>query len=230
MTEYQYHYRKRKALGICTHCGRNDAEPGHVECQKCLVKHRVREQKRRDSDREAFREHARERMRQRKAEARANGLCSRCCNASADKGHKTCWRCRANNNDGKLQKRSDAQKARAKENAKARRERLIAAHICTRCGERPARERFKDCGICAAKVNRRRRELKYQRGQAIPAYMRGDGTYCKRCYKPKCNGEKLCDECRDKARKSIAIANEANSIHGGWGTLDFRKIKYEVKT
>lgn len=25
------------------------------------------------------------------------------------------------------------------------------------------------------------------------------------------------------------IANEANSIHGGWGTLDFRKIKYEVK-
>ena len=42
-------------------------------------------------------------------------------------------------------------------------------------------------------------------------------------------GEKLCDECRDKARKSIAIANEANSIHGGWGTLDFRKIKYEVR-
>lgn len=60
--------------------------------------------------------------------------------------------------------------------------------------------------------------------------MRGDGTYCKMCCKPKCNGEKLCDECRDKARKSIAIANEANSIHGGWEPLDFRKIKYEVKT
>ena len=230
MTEYQYHYRKRKALGICTHCGKNDAEPGHVECKKCRVKHNLREQKRRDSDREAFREHAWERMCQRKAEARENGLCSRCCNVPADKGYKTCWRCRMNSRRVKTYAMSDEQKRRKAELTKARRQKLVEEHICVRCGKRPAREKFKDCGICAAKVNRRRRELKHQRGQSIPAYMRGDGTYCKMCCKPKCNGEKLCDECRDKARKSIAIANEANSIHGGWGTLDFRKIKYEVKS
>lgn len=229
MNDSQFYYNKYKALGLCTKCGKNEAAPERTMCKKCLAKKAARAKAARDKDRTVARAYNNEYHRQRKAKAIAEGMCSKCFHEPADKGYKTCWRCRANGNDGKPKKRSDAQKARAKENAKARRERLVAAHICIRCGKRPAREKFKDCGICAAKVNRRRRELKYQRGQAIPAYMRGDGTYCKMCCKPKCNGEKLCDECRDKARKSIAKVNEANSIHGGWGTLDFRKIKYEVK-
>lgn len=230
MTESQYIYHRRKKHGLCTHCGKRKAAPDHVECETCLKVKRARQNRYYTANKSEIRARESQKRIERKAEAIKTGMCSRCFIRPADKGYKTCWRCRANSNDGKLRKRSDEQKARAKENAKARREKRIAAHICVRCGKRPAREKFKDCGICAAKVNRRRRELKYQRGQAIPAYMRGDGTYCKMCCKPKCNGEKLCNECRDKARKSIAIANEANSIHGGWGTLDFRKIKYEVKT
>lgn len=229
MTESYFIYHQRKARGLCTHCGTRKAAPDHVECEVCLKVKRARQNRYYAANKSEIRTRESQRRIERKAEAIKTGMCSSCFIRPADKGYITCWRCRANNNDGKVQKRSDAQKARAKENAKARRERLIAAHICVRCGKRPARERFKDCGICAAKVNRRRRELRHQRGQAVPAYMRGDGKYCKMCCKPKCNGEKLCNECRDKARKSIAIANEANSIHGGWGTLDFRKIKYEVK-
>lgn len=230
MTESQYAYQQRKQRGVCTHCGARPPVPDHVECNICIRKKNAREKRYYEANKSEIRVREKQRYEERRAEAIKAGMCSRCFIRPADKGYKTCWRCRANNNDGKPRKRSDEQKARAKENAKARRERLVAAHICIRCGKRPARERFKDCGICAAKVNRRRRELKYQRGQAIPAYMRGDGEYCKMCCKPKCNGEKLCDECRDKARKSIAIANKANSIHGGWRTLDFRKIKYEVKS
>lgn len=229
MTESQYIYHRRKKHGLCTHCGANPPEPDHVECRKCLLKKKERSHIRYEAKKADILAKERSRRIERKAEAIKTGMCSRCFIRPADKGYITCWRCRANNNDGKPYKRSDAQKARAKENAKARREMLVAAHICIRCGKRPARERFQTCGICAAKVNRRRRELRYQRGQAIPTYMRGDGTYCKMCCKPKCNGEKLCGECRDTARKSITKANEANSIHGGWGTLDFRKIKYEVK-
>ena len=143
MTEYQYQYHKRKALGICTHCGRNEAEPGHVECKKCRIKHQLCEQKRRDSDREAFRKYRRERMRQRKVEARANGLCPRCCKEPADKGYKTCWRCRANNR-GAIRYRvmSDEQKQRKAELAKARRKQRIEEHICVRCGKRPARDGY----------------------------------------------------------------------------------------
>lgn len=229
MTESQYVYRQRKEREVCTHCGSRPPVPNHVECEICLKAKNIRQRRYYAANKSEISARESQKRIERKAEAIKTGMCSRCFIRPADKGYKTCWRCRANNNDGKPRKRSELQKAKAKENAKARRERRIAAHICIRCGKRPARERFKDCGICAAKVNRRRRELRYQRGQSIPTYMRGNGIYCKMCCKPKCNGEKLCDECRDKARKSIAKANEANSIHGGWGTLDFRKIKYEVK-
>ena len=230
MTESQYIYHRRKKHGLCTHCGKRKAAPDHVECETCLKVKRARQNRYYTANKSEIRARESQKRIERKAEAIKTGMCSRCFIRPADKGYITCWRCRANNNDGKPYKRSDAQKARAKENAKARRKRLTAAHICVSCGKRPAQTGGKECRICRIRCNNRRRELRYQRGQAIPHYMRGDGTYCKMCCKPKCNGEKLCDECRDKARKSIAIANEANSIHGGWGTLDFRKIKYEVKT
>lgn len=223
MTEYQYHYRKRKALGICTHCGRNDAEPGHVECKKCRVKHNLREQKRRDSDREAFREHARERMRQRKAEARENGLCSRCCNAPADKGHKTCWRCRMNSRRVKTYAMSDEQKRRKAELKKARRQKLVEEHICVRCGKRPARDGYTECALCADKCNRRRREKAHERG-VIPREMGGNGLYCRRCFKPKCRGERICPDCLDKLREQGRALNSFNKAHGYKCSQRFREL------
>jgi len=223
VTEYQYQYRKRKALGICTHCGRNDAEPGRVECKKCLAKHKLQEQKRRDSDREAFRKHARERMRQRKAEARANGLCSRCCKEPADKGYKTCWRCRANNR-GTIRHRvmSDEQKQRNAELAKARKEERIEKHICVRCGKRPAQEGGKECRICRAKINTKRREKAHERG-VIPREMGGDGLYCRRCFKPKCHGERICPDCADKLREQGRQLYDWNKAHGWKCSRRFRE-------
>lgn len=240
MTESQYIYHRRKKHGLCTHCGANPPEPDHVECRKCLLKKKERSHIRYEAKKADILAKERSRRIERKAEAIKTGMCSRCFIRPADKGYKTCWRCRANNNDGKSYKRSDAQKARAKENAKVRRERLVAAHICIRCGKRPAREKFKDCEICATKVNRRRRELRHQREQAIPAYMRGDGTYCKVCCKPKCNGEKVCPDCMKRLREQVQKLHEHNKAHGYEGSRTFRalnnahykarKIKYEVKT
>ncbi len=230
MTNYQYHYRKHKALGICTHCGRNDAEPGRVECKKCLVKHKLREQKRRDSDREAFRKHERERMRQRKAEARANGLCSRCCKEPANKGYKTCWRCRMNSRRVKTYAMSDEQRQCKAELTKARRQKRIEEHICVRCGKRPARDGYTECALCADKYNRRRREKAHERG-VIPREMGGNGLYCRRCFKPKCHGERICPDCMDKLREQGRQLNEWNKAHGWECSRRFReKNNYHFTT
>lgn len=222
MTKYQYYYHKRKALGICTHCGRNDAEPGRVECKKCLVKHNLREQKRRDRDRETFREQARERMRQRKAEARANGLCPRCCKEPADKGFKTCWRCRANYHRTTTYVMSDTQKQRAAELTKARRQKLVEEHICVRCGKRPARDGYTECALCADKCNRRRREKAHERG-VIPRKMGGNGLYCGRCFKPKCHGERICPDCLDKLREQGRRLTDWNKANGWKCSRRFRE-------
>lgn len=222
MTEYQYQYRKRKALGICTHCGRNEAEPGHVECKKCRIKHQLREQKRRDRDVEAFRKHAREYVRQRKAEARVNGLCSRCCKEPADKGYKTCWRCRINSRRVKTYAMSDEEKQRKAELTKARRQKLVEEHICVRCEKRPARDGYTECALCADKCNRRRREKAHERG-VIPREMGGDGLYCRRCFKPKCRGERICSDCMDKLREQGRQLYDWNKSNGWECSRRFRE-------
>lgn len=224
MTEYQYQYRKHKALGLCTHCGKNDAEPGHVECKKCLVKHKLCERKRRDSDREAFRKYRSERRRQRKAEARAKGLCSRCYKEPADKDYKTCWRCRANgrNRPRYYYTLSEEQKQRNAELAKARRQKRIEEHICARCGKRPARDGYTECALCADKYNRRRREKAHERG-VVPREMGGNGLYCRRCFKPKCHGERICPDCLDELREEGRRLNDWNKAHGWKCSRRFRE-------
>lgn len=226
MTESQFAYQQRKQRGVCTHCGARPPVPDHVECENCIRKKNARQKRYYEANKSEIRVREKQKREERRAEAIKTGMCSRCFIRPADKGYKTCWRCRANGNGDvkKPRKATPEEIAKKTAAAKVRRQKRIAEHVCVRCGKRPAQAGIKECRTCRAKINARRRELKYQRGQAIPHYMRGDGTYCKMCCKPKCNGEKLCNECREKARKSIAIANEVNSIHGGWGTLDFRRI------
>lgn len=222
MTEGWYYYHKRKERGLCTHCGASPPVPDHVECEKCLKKKQQRMKIRYEAKHTEIREKARERMRQRKAEARKNGLCSRCCKEPADKGYKTCWRCRMNSRRVKTYVMSDTQKQRAAELKKARNQRRIEEHICVRCGKRPARERFKDCGICADKCNRRRREKAHERG-VIPREMGGNGVYCRRCFKPKCHGERICPDCADKLRKQGRELNDWNKANGWKCSRQFRE-------
>ena len=175
--------------------------------------------------REAFRKYRRERMRQRKAEARASGLCSRCCKEPADKGYKTCWRCRANGRDRPRYYYilSDEQKQRNAELTKARREERIEKHICVRCGKRPARNGYTECALCADKCNRRRREKAREHG-VIPREMGGNGLYCRRCFKPKCHGERICPDCLDKLHEQGKALNSFNKAHGYKCSQRFRKL------
>lgn len=227
MTESKYYYNKYKALGLCVKCGRNEAAPERTMCKKCLAKKAARAKAKRDEDRTAARAYNSEYYRKKRAEAEASGKCTVCFKEPADKGYKTCWRCRANSRRIKPYVFSDEQKQRNAELRKTRRQKNIEEHICVSCAKRPAMKGNQKCKLCAAKHNRNRRQKKHELGLCIPHDMRGDGLHCARCCRPVCNGEKICPDCMDKLREQAQRLNEYNRVHGFKCSERFREMNAE---
>jgi hypothetical protein len=232
MTQSQYYYQKNKSLGLCTKCGKSPlAETSRTLCEDCLKKVRLYVKKRYAESaevRDRRRETSKAWRTRKRAKAISAGICTNCYKEPADSGYNTCWRCRANARDQKKAP-SDEQKSRRNTLNKARRERLIAAGTCKTCAKRPVQNGRKECSVCLARYRERKKERAHETGKALPHDMRGDGTYCYQCCKPKCNGEKLCTECYEKACQNLAKARKRKSVSGGWKTLNFKKIEYEVK-
>lgn len=203
MTESAFRYYKRKCNGLCTHCGRVPPVPGAVECEQCQEKKRQRQHRRYEKNKTEINRQNYTWTKAKRAWAAENGMCTKCFHEPAEKGYRTCWRCRANGRSYNVYKpRTDEEKARDAAYYKQRRGKRIAEGVCVRCGKRQAKEDIQSCGICQAKYNRLRRESAHKAG-VLPQHMRGDGLYCFRCCKPVCNGEKLCAECYENARAQM---------------------------
>lgn len=227
MTESQYYYNKYKSLGLCSKCGRNEAAPERTMCKKCLAKKAARAKAARDKDRTAARAYNNEYYRQKKAKAIAEGMCSKCFHEPADKGYKTCWRCRANDRKVVRYELSAEQKQKAIDRKKQINAERIAAHVCINCGKRPPMKGKQKCKLCAARHNRNRRQKRHELGLCIPHDMRGDGLHCARCCKPVCNGERICPDCMDKLREQAKRLNEYNREHNFECSETFRKTNAE---
>ena len=227
MTESQYYYNKYKSLGLCTKCGKNEAAPERTMCRECLDKKAAKTRESRDKDRAALHEYQRDWYRRKKAQAIASGMCSKCFREPADKGYKTCWRCRANSRKTTRYELSAEQKQKAIDRKKRINAERIAAHICINCGKRPSMKGKQKCKLCAARHNRNRRQKKHKLGLCIPWDMRGDGTFCKRCCKPVCHGEKICPDCTNKLRELGKQLNDYNRASGFKASETFRQMNAE---
>lgn len=147
-----------------------------------------------------------------------NGICVRCMHEKAEKGYTMCRMCRLNYNDyhrvwQNQHEVTEERRQQNKESAQRRTERLHEQGLCFRCGKRPAAGtgKYSQCKICRERAARQKREREQKRGQ-IPTQLRGDGTYCLRCCKPLCNGQKLCPDCYQKAVANALKAAEASKL------------------
>ena len=227
MTESQFYYNKYKTLGLCVKCGKNEAAPERTMCKKCLAKKAAKAKAKRDKDRAALHEYQRDYYQRKKAQAIADGMCSKCFHEPADKGYKTCWRCRANNRRTVRYELSAEQKQKAIDRKKQINAERIAAHICINCGKRPPMKGKQKCKLCAARHNRNRRQKRHELGLCIPHDMRGDGTFCKRCCKPICHGEKICPDCMGKLRELGKQLNDYNRANNFKASETFRQMNAE---
>lgn len=163
-----------------------------------------------------------------------HGICTRCHEEPVKYGHSMCWRCLANRRDyDKIryheQGRSDKWKNQVRESAKARKASRESAGLCVQCGKSAPMDGIKTCETCTERNRQRLRQRRAMHG-SIPAACRGDGLFCHRCCKPKCNGEKMCAECREDAAKSAAYARQF--VTGGWKKqrIEFGRRKTNGKT
>ena len=89
--QYKERYRWYKEMGICTTCGREWVEPGHVRCKACEAKIKAYHDR--------SREKRMERARARRQERINAGLCTECGRRKAVDGKRMCQRCRDMRND-----------------------------------------------------------------------------------------------------------------------------------
>lgn len=145
---------------------------------------------------------------------KAHNLCPRCGREPPMKDHVLCWACNANNNDsGKVYYEKHKTTKNRLPEIKVMKDKLHEKRreqgLCFRCGKRPAisNAKYSQCKLCNDYSRRRMAEKRQKQGM-IPHILRGDGLYCYHCVKPKCNGERVCDECREKLRKHMLKIRE----------------------
>lgn len=166
---------------------------------------------------------------------REHGICIKCGHNSARPGRLYCFDCadkaaeynRAYYNDNKEQI-----KEYKKEYYRTNREYRKANGLCIACGKRPPDEGRVRCGRCLARDRQTHIRQSREKGR-IPSFMRGDGTYCEMCCKPKCSGQKLCRECYNKVVEAQRSRRKPDNSNHPWRRLndrDVREIQYKRKS
>ena len=197
------HYLKMLAEGRCCTCGQPDdmTRQGRVRCAVCAEKARKGWQHKERTEEQRDRENADRRA---WAQMRRDAhVCTEC--GRQDKrtiaGKSTCLFCATRRN--KRQKENwDSEHQR--ELRRARKERWIAAGLCSQCGHPKEEPDKKMCCSCRvrAKLNEAKRRIKNGK---LP---RGANGMCWQCNRrPAIEGKKLCRECYEpKVENLRAIA------------------------
>lgn len=144
-----------------------------------------------------------------------HGICPVCGEREASEGRQTCLLCMDAENSRVrkcYQNRTSEQRERYKKQQREYRRKLEEQGICRQCGQRPAASGRKQCMICLQKDRERHKNKKMQAGH-LPQELRGNGTYCYRCCRPLCNGEKLCAECYAAVTANLHNERRDNSNH-----------------
>lgn len=115
-------------------------------------------------------------LRQARIDAAARGLCYVCRCRFPRPGVRTCDDCLKRIKDGeRAGKRLDSRRRRARKYSTQRREKRLAAGICTRCAGRPPASGRTQCSICLDTLADRARIARRASGA------KGDGSACSIC-------------------------------------------------
>lgn len=199
-------YMRKVAEGRCTNCGKIDDRTlaGHVRCEACNIK-----------------AHANKVTKQRTEEQRLQGnknrrewyhmrkdahVCVQC--GRQDKrtlgGMSTCLFCATRRNK---QARVRRDTARDRELEMARKEKWVAAGLCSTCGREKEEPEMAMCIDCRVKSRMRYERKKLKKGWKPP---RGSNGMCWQCNSvPRIEGKKMCPDCYAVKLRSIAIAKNA---------------------
>ena len=189
---YRRQTAERKALGVCTRCGRNPAAPARSFCEACLTKRREAERARYRKAKAAGlpyggqpvagkRKSARIASRKRRRVRLDANLCARCGRRPSVEGGATCGSCR------------EARQAAERELYAARR----AAGRCTRCGG-PTTDRTATCAPCAALEAERGRPERRNAAARRRYRERRARRQCTDCGQPA-HGASRCETCAKRS-------------------------------
>ena len=168
-------YYKRKELGICTRCGKENAVTGKINCIACAEKISIS----RKENREYFLK---------------RGLCTICGKREAEPNKKICYECLGQEQDKYYEKRVNG--TYNKQKADTERKRKLAEErrnngLCYRCGKRKSDGL---CGVCKAKAKRYRDKKKSNLDRS--EWVSYGLCYC--CGENKVYKDyKVCEQCYD---------------------------------
>ena len=158
---------------------------------------------------------------------REHGICIKCGHNSARPKRLYCFDCadkRAEYNRIYYIENMEQIKEYKKEQYRTKYEYRKANGLCIACGKRPPDEGKVRCRHCLAK-NRKSQIERSRRTGVLPSFMRGDGEYCEICCKPKCSGQKICDDCRAKLIEAQKKRKKPDNSNHPWRRLNDRDVK-----
>jgi len=149
---------------------------------------------------------------------KSHGICVTCGQEKAKPGQVRCWRCAIKQAEHEAEYRSrktDEQKATAlaerREKAAILREERRRNGLCPNCGRERTDTRYSLCERCRQNAKKSAERKRRDEG-IIPAFMRGDGTFCAICLKPvETDGNKLCDRCYESCAVNVRKARAAQN-------------------
>ena len=164
-----------------------------------------------------------------------HGICYCCGQREAEPHKQLCFECAEKNSERCKKRYYSNRKAEIHNSVERKREKRRQREelgLCVECGVRKPSAGRKRCFRCLAKDRYRQKGYRERNGR-LPRELRGDGLYCYQCCEPKCSGAKLCDDCRERSRKSAARAREHISKNGRyWSKLDtanIAEIRYNAR-
>lgn len=178
MTKSQDTYLARKQAGICTRCGQNPAEPGHVLCEQC------RESAANERQTPEYKERQRARAAKRYREQKATGICTQCHSRPIVPGKTMCEVCAP----------------KAVEAVQRRKETRLMQGLCFHCGKEPVIP-GKNYGLACKEYFRSSYDARKSFYKRAEHELKANGI-CITCKTNSVSGKHvICDSCLEKGRE-----------------------------
>lgn len=180
-------YYRRKALGICTTCGKQKAMDGKIRCLDCHKAQLI-------ENRETYHFYVK------------NRVCPICRKEPLFENEKSCLECNAkrlNNNDAyrnRDRKHYNLLCAGYRKKYKAERE---EKGLCNRCGKRKAEVGRKTCEVCKIKRREQQRKDRERKGIKTDRSEWVSNGLCYFCGNPIDRNGRSCKKCAEKMTSNL---------------------------
>lgn len=191
-------YQKRKEMGICVSCGKNETIDGKARCEACLehiAKTRDREKMKADHKESLkfYKEH---------------NLCPHCGKNRPLKNHALCYECIYKDTMRYIgMEYTEEQRQKNNERTKAYRDRMKENNRCYVCGKELSGTDYKSCPQCRYK----KRVYEKQRRQDNGKIGYNQMGLCYICGNPVAEGKKVCEEHRKEMSERAYKASLARN-------------------